>query len=103
MLFLAFRLLLAESGPRASREQQHRDQQWDKEGGGQSLRGNETFAFSSSAGLCWFKMTVKLWKNLKYRQCWIIVMKEIMHSSILFIIFFCFLQTFFNLESLMPL
>lgn len=72
------------SDPHTSGEQQQRHQQWDKEGGGQSARGNGTSAFSSSTGLCWFKMTVKLWKNFQCLQCWVIVTEEITQSSNLF-------------------
>lgn len=72
------------SDPQASREQQHRHQQWDKEGGGQSARDSGTSAFNSSTGLCCFKMTVKLWKNFQCLQWRIIITKKITQSSNLF-------------------
>lgn len=72
------------SDPQASREQQHRHQQWDKEGGGQSARDSGTSAFNTSTGLCCFKMTVKLWKNFQCLQWRIIITKKITQSPNLF-------------------
>lgn len=69
------------SDPQAHREQQHRHQQWDKEGGRQSATGKGTSVFSSSTDLCWFKMAVKLWKTFHCLQCRIIMAKEIRQSS----------------------
>jgi len=82
MLFLASRLLLTISTDISKRVRRVEAR----------ARGamNGTSAFSSSAGLCWFKMTVKLWKNFQCLQCRIIMTKEITQSSNLF-----FLQKIF--------